>query len=80
MPPYVILFYRRLQSDLYKEYIQSEDTYENDREFWRKVFKNIILENTQLSEILEVIVALVLSEPPPLVAAAETFGKSNFLS
>ena len=42
-----------LQSDLYKEYIHSEDTYENDREFWRKVFKNIILEDTELPEILE---------------------------
>jgi N utilization substance protein B len=42
-----------LQSDSYKEYIHSDDTYENDREFWRKAFKNIILENTELPEILE---------------------------
>jgi len=42
-----------LKSDFYKEYIDSDDTYENDREFWRKVFKNIILENTELPDILE---------------------------
>ena len=42
-----------LQSNFYKEYIQSDDTYENDREFWRKVFKNIILESPELPEILE---------------------------
>jgi len=42
-----------LKSDIYEEYIHSDDTYENDCEFWRKVFKSIILENTELSEILE---------------------------
>ena len=47
------LFNAILQSDVYKEYILSNDTYENDREFWRKVFKNIILEDTELPEILE---------------------------
>jgi N utilization substance protein B len=42
-----------LQSDIYKEYSQSPDTYEADREFWRKVFKVIILENSELPDILE---------------------------
>jgi N utilization substance protein B len=42
-----------LQSPIYKEYIQSPDTYEADREFWRKVFKVIILENIELPDILE---------------------------
>jgi N utilization substance protein B len=42
-----------LQSDLYKEYLQSPDTYEADREFWRKVFKNILLESDKLFEFIE---------------------------
>ena len=42
-----------LKSDIYKQYIQSEDTYETDREYWRKTFKDTILENRELSEILE---------------------------
>jgi len=47
------LFNAILQSDCYKEYILSDDTYESDREFWRKVFKNIIMESVELPEILE---------------------------
>jgi len=42
-----------LQSDLYKEYLQSPDTYEVDREFWRKVFKNILLESDTLFTYIE---------------------------
>ena len=42
-----------LNSDIYKEYLQSPDTYESDREFWRKVFKNIILPNEELTNLLE---------------------------
>ncbi|MCL1938504.1 MAG: transcription antitermination factor NusB [Candidatus Azobacteroides sp.] len=42
-----------LQSDLYKEYLLSPDTYESDREFWRKVFKNILLENDNLFDYIE---------------------------
>jgi N utilization substance protein B len=42
-----------LDSDIYKEYIQSPDVYESDQEFWRRVFKNIILENEELPVILE---------------------------
>jgi N utilization substance protein B len=42
-----------LQSDIYDEYLQSPDTYEADHKFWKKVFKNIILENETLFDILE---------------------------
>jgi N utilization substance protein B len=42
-----------LQSDTYKEYLQSPDTYEEDREFWRKVFKNILLENEEIADAIE---------------------------
>ena len=42
-----------LQSDIYKEYLESEDSYESDKEFWRKVFKNIILSSDELSDVLE---------------------------
>jgi N utilization substance protein B len=42
-----------LKSPIYKEYLESPDTYESDREFWRKAFKNIILETAELEEILE---------------------------
>ena len=42
-----------LQSDFYKEYLLSPDTYEADREFWRKVFKNILLESDPLFEFIE---------------------------
>lgn len=40
-------------SDIYKEYLASEKSYQSDKEFWRKAFKNIILEDEQLPEILE---------------------------
>lgn len=42
-----------LDSDLYQEYLTSDDSYESDREFWRKVFKTIILPNESVSEMLE---------------------------
>ena len=42
-----------VQSDFYHNYIHSDDTYENDREFWRKVFKDIILGDSELPEVLE---------------------------
>ena len=42
-----------LQSDIYTEYLQSEDNYESDKNFWIKVFKNIILNENELYEILE---------------------------
>lgn len=42
-----------IQSDNYKEYLQSPDNYEADKEFWRKVFKTIIMLNEELPELLE---------------------------
>ncbi|MDR2805802.1 MAG: transcription antitermination factor NusB [Dysgonamonadaceae bacterium] len=42
-----------LASNIYLKYLELPDTYENDREFWRKVFKNIILETAELPELLE---------------------------
>lgn len=43
-----------LNSEVYKEYIENDsDKYEDDREFWRKVFKQIISNNEELYSILE---------------------------
>ncbi len=43
-----------MESDIYKEYMASEtSSYDEDREFWRKIYKNIIFNNTALDEILE---------------------------
>ncbi|MDR0540786.1 MAG: transcription antitermination factor NusB [Dysgonamonadaceae bacterium] len=42
-----------LQSDIYKDYLESPDTYESDQEFLRKAFKTIILESVELPDILE---------------------------
>lgn len=49
-----ILLDRILSSDYYKAYIDSEeDTYVVDQDFWKKVFKHIIAEDEDLTEILE---------------------------
>ncbi len=43
-----------LDSDTYKNYVESESPgYEEDREFWRKCFKQFIYLNEELDEILE---------------------------
>jgi len=42
-----------LLSDIYTDYLQSEDTYESDRSFWIKIFKNLILTDEELCEVLE---------------------------
>lgn len=43
-----------LKSEIYKEYIENPvNQYEEDREFWRKVFKQIICNNEELYSILE---------------------------
>ena len=43
-----------LESDIYKEYMASEtSSYEEDRELWRKVYKNIIFNNIELDQVLE---------------------------
>lgn len=43
-----------LSSDTYNNYAEtSENSYENDREFWRKVFKQFVYNNETVDEILE---------------------------
>jgi N utilization substance protein B len=42
-----------LQSDIYQEYLDSDDTYQSDQNFWHKIFKNLILKDDELDEILE---------------------------
>lgn len=43
-----------LASEAYAKYMESaEDSYEADREFWRNVFKNIIIPNQFLADVLE---------------------------
>ena len=44
---------RILRSDLYEKYLLSEDTYQSDKDFILKVFKNIIWESDELSDFLE---------------------------
>lgn len=48
------LYQQILNSDVYKEYIESEDdSYEMDRYFWRKAYKKIIVNNEALDAVLE---------------------------
>ena len=42
-----------ISSDIYDEYLKSPDTYESDKEFWRKIFKQYILPSEELNELLE---------------------------
>lgn len=43
-----------IMSDIYKEYMASEDnSYEADRELWRKIYKTLIFNNTHLNSYLE---------------------------
>ena len=42
-----------LQSDIYSDYLESDDTYESDRSFWVNIFKNLILKDEELGEVLE---------------------------
>lgn len=43
-----------LKSEIYKEYIENpSEKYDDDREFWRKVFKQIICNDEELYSILE---------------------------
>lgn len=43
-----------LESDIYKEYMASEtSSYEEDRELWHKLYKNIIFNNIELDQVLE---------------------------
>lgn len=42
------------ESDIYKEYMAAEtSSYEEDREVWRKLYKKIIFNNTELDQVLE---------------------------
>jgi N utilization substance protein B len=41
-----------ISSDVYAEYLNSADNYDSDREFWRKVFKHIILKEEEVQEIV----------------------------
>ncbi len=48
------LYDRIVASDLYKEYMASEDdSYAADREFWRKTYKTFIMNNESLDQVLE---------------------------
>ncbi len=43
-----------IQSDIYKEYMaSSEDSYQADREVWRKIYKNLIQNNENLDQMFE---------------------------
>ena len=43
-----------MDSDIYKEYMAAEtSSYEEDREVWRKIYKKIIFNNTELDQVLE---------------------------
>jgi len=41
-----------LQSDIYKEYLESEDSYESDRAFWLKAMKQIVLKDESMQELV----------------------------
>ncbi len=52
-------FLRRLldkieESDIYKDYMSSEtSSYEEDKELWRKIYKNFVFDNEELDSLLE---------------------------
>ena len=54
-PEFVGKFYELIESsDIYKEYMEAkEDNYEADREVWRKLYKNLVMENADLDALLE---------------------------
>jgi N utilization substance protein B len=41
------------QSQIYKDYLEGEDSYEADREMWRKIYRTLIQENEDLDNLLE---------------------------
>ena len=48
------LFNRVMDSDFYREYIDSGvDSYEEDRELWRKIYRYIIVDNDSIDDLLE---------------------------
>jgi N utilization substance protein B len=40
-------------SEIYANYMENPDSYENDKEIWGQIFKKIILENKDLPDIME---------------------------
>jgi N utilization substance protein B len=42
-----------LDSDFYSEYVNNEDSYNNDREFWYKTLKYLIVEDEDFIELIE---------------------------
>lgn len=48
------IFNRVVDSDFYREYMDSgQDSYEEDRELWRKVYRHIIVDNDAIDDLLE---------------------------
>jgi len=48
------LFEQIEQSQIYKEYMEStDDSYESDRELWRRIYRTLIQENEDLDAVLE---------------------------
>lgn len=47
------LFTQIEESSIYAEYMQAEDTYANDRDFWRKAYRQFVCNNQDLDDILE---------------------------
>ncbi len=41
------------QSQIYKDYLTGDDSYEADREFWRRIYRTLIQENADLELLLE---------------------------
>ena len=44
---------RILSSEMYAQYLQAEDSYENDRTFWKNVYRHLIFTDDNLGDILE---------------------------
>ena len=48
------LYEQIVASDIYTEYMALETTdYNADREFWRKIYKNIVMKNEELDDVIE---------------------------
>ena len=44
---------RILSSEIYAQYLEAEDSYENDRTFWKNIYRRLIFSDENLGEILE---------------------------
>ena len=48
------MYTKIVESDIYKEYMEAEtSSYVEDRELWRKLYKNLIFNNEELDQLLE---------------------------